>query len=248
MSFEINNLMDCTAFEDSLTDYLDRALDPEVQKAAAEHVLSCPLCHSLLNEVRSSLAVCRELAEPKLPVTRLEAMILERTMPQSLMPCVDFEEHLTDYLDGFLPANVFHRWERHAVLCDECSDLPGTVVRSLAACVSYKLEEFPVPAYLHDRILRETIGTAEAAKVRPPATSRLMEWFRSIQLPISIPQLAPVAMMLMFALLVFSQTVSADGSLTDVYSKSVAVAEQTYQQGAGVFNGSVPAADDADLP
>jgi hypothetical protein len=43
--------------------------------------------------------------------------------------------------------------------------------------------------------------------------------------------------MMMFAFLVFSQTVSADGSLTDVYAKSFQLAEQTYQQGADAFNG-----------
>ena len=34
------------------------------------------------------------------------------------------------------------------------------------------------------------------------------------------------------------QTVSADGSLTDIYSKSFALAEQTYQQGADVLSGN----------
>ena len=42
-------------------------------------------------------------------------------------------------------------------------------------------------------------------------------------------------MMMMFAFLVFSQTVSADGSLTDVYEKSFQLAEQTYQQSADAF-------------
>jgi hypothetical protein len=47
-------------------------------------------------------------------------------------------------------------------------------------------------------------------------------------------------MMMTFAFLVFSQTVSADGSLSDVYAKSYQLAEQTYQQGADAFNGKVP--------
>jgi hypothetical protein len=44
-------------------------------------------------------------------------------------------------------------------------------------------------------------------------------------------------MMMLFAFLVFSQTVSADGSLTDIYTKSFALAEQTYQQGADAIKG-----------
>lgn len=238
MPYENENLIDCTVFEESLTDYLDKSLDSKMHKAVAAHALSCPLCHSLLNEVKASLQVCREMAEPALPLTRLEARIIESTMPQSALACHEFEEYLTDYLDGFLPAQVFHRWERHAVLCNECTDLPGAVVRSLAAIVSYKLDELPVPAGLHERILRETIGTEEAKVMKASVGARFGEWLRGLQFPVSIPQLAPVAMMVMFAFLVFSQTVSADGTLADVYSKSVALAEQTYHQGADVLNGT----------
>ena len=238
MQYERENLIDCTVFEESLTDNLDKTLDGTTHKAVASHAMSCPLCHSLLNEVKASLEVCRELAEPQTAVTRLEARILEMTVPQSMMACQDFEEHLTDYLDGFLPAQVFHRWERHAVLCDECTDLPGAVVRSLAACVSYKLDELAVPAGLHVRILRETIGTEQARTVKASKISQFSEWVRGLQFPVSIPQLAPVAMMALFAFFVFSQTVSADGTLADVYSKSFALAEETYKQGADVFNGA----------
>lgn len=238
MPYEKENLIDCTVFEESLTDYLDRSLDSNTHKAVASHALSCPLCHSLLNEVKASPKVCRQMAEPVMPMTPLEARILDSTMPHSALACSEFEEYLTDYLDGFLPAAVFHRWERHAVLCNECTDLPGAVVRSLAACVTYKLDELPIPAGLHERILRETIGTEQAKVMKASAASRFGEWIRGIQFPISVPQLAPVAMMVMFAFLVFSQTVSADGTLADVYSKSFALAEQTYKQGAEVLNGA----------
>ena len=237
MSYEKKNLINCTQFEELLTDYLDKTLEKATHKSVAAHALKCPLCHSLLNEVKASLAVCREIADPKMPVTRLEARILERTMPQSAMACNDFEEHLTDYLDGFLPATVFHRWERHAVLCDACTDLPGEVVRSLAAVVTYKLDELPLPEGLHQRILKETIGTARASAVKASRLSQFGEWARSLQFPISVPQLAPVAMMMMFAFLVFSQTVSADGTLAGIYTSSYELAEQTYQQGADAWSG-----------
>jgi anti-sigma factor RsiW len=229
-----HNPIDCSVFEERLSAYIDKELENGASKAMAEHALSCPLCHGLLNEVKISLAVCREIAEPKLPVTRLEARILEKTMPESAMRCREFEDSLTDYLDGFLPANVFHRWERHAVLCDDCTDLPGTVVRSLAACVAYKMDELPVPDGLNARILRATLG-AERRSERRSRLSDAWEWARSIRLPISVPQLAPVAMMMVFAALFFSQTVSADGSLADLYTKSYTLAEQTYKQGAGAF-------------
>ena len=42
--------------------------------------------------------------------------------------------------------------------------------------------------------------------------------------------------MLLVAFLAFSQTVSADGSISGVYAQGVQLAEQTYRQGADVLN------------
>lgn len=185
--------------------------------------------------MKVAVEVCREISVPQAQMTGLEAKILSRTMPETAMSCADFEQHLTDYLDGFLPATIFHRWERHAVLCEDCTDLPGEVVRSIAACYTYKLEELPLPEGLNERILTATIGTADANLVRPSRSSRIKEWIRELSVPISTPQLAPVAMMLLFAALFFSQT--AGGSLGGMYQKSMELAGQTYQQGADLVMG-----------
>ena len=157
MNIEKQNTVNCSQFEELLTDYLDKALDATTNKSVAEHAIGCPLCHALLNDVKESLEACRAIAAPKMSMTRLEARVLSMTMPETAMTCEDFEGYLTDYLDGFLPAAIFHRWERHAVLCGTCEDLPGMVVRSIAACYTYKTDELPVPAGLHDRILEATI-------------------------------------------------------------------------------------------
>lgn len=240
MPYEKDNLINCSQFEELLTDYLDRTLDGATHKAVAAHAISCPLCHSLLNDVKGAMAACREIAEPRPALTRLEARILASTMPDASLNCSEFEEYLTDYLDGFLPAQVFHRWERHAILCNDCTDLPGAVVRSLAACVAYKVDELPLPAGLHERIMQQTVGNKPSVTVKVSRTEHLMDWVRGLRFPISVPQLAPVAMMLLFAFLVFSQTVSADGSFTDVYTKGVQLAEETYKQGAGAFGSTQP--------
>lgn len=237
MSKEQENIINCSTFEELLTDYLDKTLETRALKSVAAHALACPLCHSLLNDVKESLEVCRKMAVPSTPVTRLEARVIAMTMPETAMACDDFECSLTDYLDGFLPAATFHRWERHAALCTGCEDLPGMVVRSIAACYTYKMDELAVPAGLHQRILNLTIGTAQAEPVRASWISRASEWVRGLRWPIAVPQLAPVAMMLMFAFLMFSQTVSADGSLAGVYQRSFELAEQTYKQGADAWNG-----------
>lgn len=237
MTYENEKIIDCTEFETVLTDYLDGVLDRQTHKAVAAHALRCPLCHSLLNEVKDALSMCREISAPKHSMTQLEARIFSRTTPEAAMNCRQFEEHLTDYLDGFLPAVVFHRWERHAALCSKCTDLPGEVVRSIAACYTYKTDELPVPATLNAKILKATIGTTEAQTVKASWSSQIGEWVRGLNFPIPIPQLAPVAMMLLVAALFFSQTTSADASFTGVYQKSFELAEQTYKQSAGMVLG-----------
>ena len=231
-------IISCSEFEENLTDYLDRALDKAMQKAVAAHALRCPLCHALLNEVKDALEICHEISVPKHSITHLEARILSMTMPETSMECEKFEEYLTDYLDGFLPAPVFHRWERHASLCANCTDLPGEVVRTIAACYTYKMDELPIPEGLNAKILQATIGTTELQKVKTNWVSNIQEWMRGLRLPISVPQLAPVAMMLLLVALVVSQTAMADGS--NVYQKSFELAGQTYRQGAEIVLGEQP--------
>src|SRR5256712_4611142 len=216
----------CHEFEDQLTDYLDGTLSVEAHKNFAEHAMRCPVCHDLLGEVKSTLVACSASEAPPAGVG-LEARILLKTVPENAITCAEFEEYLTDYLDGFLVAPLYHRWERHAALCDSCSELPGDVVRSIGACYTYKQDEMPVPAGLEARILQSTIGNVLPQQVRAPFTSRLIEWLRGALDPIVSPQLATVATMLLVAVFVLTNTVSTDGSVGGIYSASLQLAERT---------------------
>lgn len=231
-----------------MTDYLDRTLDSTTTAAVGEHALSCPLCHTLLNDVKESLELCRNVSSPKVSMTHLEARVLSMTMPETAMGCVEFEEFLTDYMDGFLPAALFHRWERHAVLCNTCTDLPGMVVRSIAACYTYKMDELAVPEGLHDRILKATIGTTQVGTFKPSVTSQVVEWIKGLRFPLPVPQLAPVAMLILVAFMIFGQGVSANGSLTDVYQQGFQLAEETYKQSADAWTGNARDVNRNQLP
>ncbi len=240
MNYENEKIINCSEFEEKLTDYLDNALDRQTRKSMAEHALKCPLCHSLLNEVKEALKVCHEIAVPKAPLTSLEARILAKTMPETAMLCSEFENSLTDYLDGFLPASFFHRWERHAVLCEKCTDLPGEVVRAIAVCYTYKADELPLPVGLHERILQATSGAELIQLPKITWKEKLNDWVRGLRFPITIPQLAPMAMMIMLAFFVFSQTVSADGTISGIYQKGVELAQQTYKESANIWEAEKP--------
>ncbi len=199
----------CHEFEDRLTDYLDGALGVEAHKNVAEHAMRCPVCHDLLSEVKNTLVACSASDAPPASIG-LEARILLKTMPEAALTCAEFEDYLTDYLVGFLLAPLYHRWERHAALCESCSELPGDVVRSIGACYTYKQDELAIPVGLEARILQETIGNVLPQQVRAPFTSRMVEWLRGLLDPIVSPQLATVATMLLVAGFVLTNTVSTD--------------------------------------
>ena len=219
----------CVDFETLLTDYLEGAVGSETNRQMAEHAMKCPLCHETLSAVKSSVAACRVAGVPE-PSRDLDARILKQTVPQTAMTCEEFEEFLTDYLDGFLPANLYHRWERHAALCERCTELPGEVVRSIGACYTYISEEKPLPAGLHEKILQATLGTATPQEVKAPWTARAASRFRLWLDPIISPQLVSVATMILVAVLVLTNTVSADGSIGGVYDAGIALAERTSAQ------------------
>ncbi len=245
----------CAEFEDRLTDYLDGALAGDTQRAFAEHALRCPVCHDLLSEVKNALLDCRTATVPA-PSVELEARIIMQTAPQTAMTCDEFEEHLTDYLDGFLPAHFYHRWQRHAALCSGCTELPGQVVRAIGACYSYISDERALPAGLHERILQATLGTADAEQVRAPFAARLATQLRQWLDAVVSPQLATVATMVLIAVLVGTTTISEDGSIGGMYRASLHLAAQTYKRGTiGLENlvntppnNSVPAENNASSP
>lgn len=225
----------CVDFENLLTDYIEGVSGPETSRLMAEHAMKCPVCHETLSAVRSTVEACRMAAVPE-PSIELEARILQRTMPETAMQCEEFEECLTDYLDGFLPAHLYHRWERHAALCDRCTELPGEVVRAIGACYTYISEERPLPEGLNERILQATLGTVTAQEIKAPWTTRVASRFRLWLDPIISPQLATVATMLLVATLVLTNTVSADGSIGGVYAAGLQLAERTGAQTKSITN------------
>jgi anti-sigma factor RsiW len=225
----------CVDFETLLTDYIEGVVGSETSRLMAEHAMRCPVCHETLTAVRSTLDACRVASVPP-PSREFEARIMQRTVPEAGMSCEDFEEFLTDYLDGFLPAHLYHRWERHAALCDRCTELPGEVVRSIGACYTYISEEKLVPAGLNERILQATLGTVTPQEIKAPWTSRVASRFRLWLDPIVSPQLATVATMLLAAMLVLTNTVSADGSIGGVYAAGLQLAAQTGAKSPDIEN------------
>src|SRR5438132_1305632 len=71
------------------------------------------------------------------------------------MLCHEFEDRLTDYLDGTLEMHANREFAEHAMRCPVCHDLLSEVKNTLIACSA---SEAPVPnAALEARILLKTM-------------------------------------------------------------------------------------------
>jgi hypothetical protein len=67
-------------------------------------------------------------------MTHLEARILSMTVPETAMACREFENHLTDYLDGFSARRGFSPLGNVTPFYAKLYGFAGRVVRSIAAC------------------------------------------------------------------------------------------------------------------
>src|SRR5438132_12781545 len=98
------------------------------------------------------------------------------------MLCHEFEDRLTDYLDGTLEVHANREFAEHAMRCPVCHDLLTEVKNTLLACSA---SEAPVPdAALEARILLKTMPETaiSCADFEAHLTDYLMDfwWLHSI--------------------------------------------------------------------
>ena len=138
----------CDRFEEHLSDYLEGALARSDAAAFGEHALQCRACRALLDDVRAAVNQCRENEASELSQvpTMLEASLLGIAEEYRSFDCRAFEELITEFLDGFVPAATYHRFEEHAARCVACSSLLTDVVFAVAACHSVHIYEEVEPA------------------------------------------------------------------------------------------------------
>jgi hypothetical protein len=227
--------MDCLRFEDQISDYLDGALPSPDATLFREHSLQCRVCRSLLDEVKGALHDCKMDDEFDTSIT-LESALLTIASENAEFACHAFEDQITEFLDGFVPAPVYHRFEDHAAECGKCSTLLTDVVYAVASCHSvHTYEEVEVPESLFDRlaeiarqqVVRRTLTsriTAVAARLMPRTTPGPRWTFATAASLV----FATVA----FLLLGFSD----DGTVAGIYRQAHVKFGQLYSQGADIYS------------
>jgi hypothetical protein len=179
---------------------------------------------------------CKEPAEIETP-SHLDEALFTIAGDNQKFDCLNFEGLITEFLDGFVPAATYHRFEGHAAECSKCSSLLTDVVYAVAACHSvHTYEEVETPDALFDSLL--SIMPATNRQMRKGFAVRFTSFVNSI-----IPRatqnprwsLATAASLALatFAFLLFG--FSDDRTVTGIYRQANIKFGELYSQGADIY-------------
>jgi anti-sigma factor RsiW len=228
--------MKCNQFEQKLSDYLDGLMAASEAADFGQHALQCRGCRQLLDDVKSSVRECKATIDVEAPPT-LETTLLMIPSGYGPLDCLAFEELITEFLDGFVPAPTYHRFEQHADTCSECSSLLTEVVYAVAACHSvHTYEEYDPPEELVHTLL--TAMPQPQRSLRRRVEERLSAW-ASLLMP-RTAQGAPwsfatasVLAFAMFGVLLFD--FSDDRTLSGIYRQARVKAAEFYSEGTDIY-------------
>ncbi len=228
--------MDCTRFESALTDYFDGSLAPDEAPVFRAHALQCRACRALMDDVKTAITACRQQDELE-PPTFLETTLAAIPSEHQALSCAGFEDLITEFLDGFVPAPTYHRFEEHAEKCDGCSTLLTGVVYAVAACHSvHTFEEVDVAEPLLSRLIAMMPARAPSLARRTadriaafagrlmPHTTQSARWTFATAASLAFAT---------FALLLFG--FSDDGTVAGIYRQAHVKVSELYTQGADVY-------------
>jgi len=226
--------MNCSKFQDSITDYLDSGLDSRSRAEFATHRLRCRSCRELFNDVREAVGVLGSLAKREVESPEgLELRILEATTAGEMLSCSAFDSLIERYFDGVILAPTFQTFQSHFSSCSKCRRLLSSIQDAIDLCREVKEAEVEVPHSLYDRIVAATSG-AEA----DPSDGKA--WFRrwraaveNFVRPFWTPQWAAAALIFAASGLII---ISRFGSVSAMASEGRAQAERLVNQGQEAIN------------
>ncbi|HEV2666845.1 MAG TPA: hypothetical protein VG324_18140, partial [Blastocatellia bacterium] len=226
--------MNCVKFQDSLSDYLEGALDPRARAECAAHRLICGECREIYNDVRATVQALNALASGVAEPEGLPDRIIAHTTTGEMLSCGEFDKLLERYFDGVILAPTFQTFQSHFENCLKCRRLLNGIEEAIVMLQEAKEAEVEVPGSLHDRIVAATIGRERSSLIRR-ARSSLVNFAQRLM----SPQMAVAAMIIaLISLLVISRFGSV-GNLTTSAEQKV---ESLVKQGEQKINGAGAAA------
>jgi hypothetical protein len=189
-----------------------------------------------MDDVKSAISVCRQQEELE-PSASLETTLAGIPIEHPSLSCFGFEELITEFLDGFVPASTYHGFEQHAENCNACSTLLTGVVYAVAACHSvHTFEEVDVSEAQTERLVsimpvrapspgsRAADRIAQIAAYLMPRTTQSARWTFATAASLAFAT---------FALLLFG--FSDDGTVGGIYRQAHVKASELYTHGADVY-------------
>lgn len=226
-------LMNCVKFQDSLSDYLEGALDPRARAECAAHRLICGECRELYNDVRATVQALNALASGDAEPEGLPSRIIAHTTTGEMLSCGEFDKLLERYFDGVILAPTFQTFQSHFGNCLKCRRLLGGIEEAIVMLQEAKEAEVDVPVSLHDRIVAATIGSGRSSRIKR-AQSSLVNYVQGLM----SPQMAVAAMIIaLISLLVISRFGSVGNLTTSAEQKVESLVNQGQQKitGAGAM-------------
>jgi len=229
--------MDCNKFEEEIGDYFDGSLPAPQTVLFRTHALQCRQCRLLMDEVKANMAACREQDDLQ-PSELLHLSLAGIPAEYPALGCTEFEELITEFLDGFVPAKAYHCFEDHSENCEPCSTLLTGVVYAVAACHSvHTFEEVEVPATI----------VASSIAMMPSRTKPIARRFADA-VRAGVERLIPRApqtarwtfgtaaslALATFAFLLFG--FSDDGTFGGVYRQAHVKASEIYSEGTDLYS------------
>jgi predicted anti-sigma-YlaC factor YlaD len=229
-------VMNCSEFEAQISDYVDGLQASSDATIFREHLLQCRPCRALLNEIKGAIDDCKSTAEME-TTAPLQSLLLDIPAIHAALDCAGFQDLITEFLDGFVPASVYHRFEEHAAQCSACSELLTGVVYAVAAAHSvHTYEEIELPSGLVDSLVEIAAQRKPGLRVRAAARIRLIA---ARMIPRATPRrrwtfaTGAALAVATFMLLLFG--FSDDGSVAGIYRKANLKVAELYSDGADVY-------------
>lgn len=220
--------MDCSRFQEQLTDYLDGVLEARSRAECAAHRLRCRGCRELYNDVRATVTELSQLEQMPAPLA-LEERILQSTAAGAMLNCQEFDQLLERFFDGVILAPTFQTFQAHFETCRKCRRLLGSIEHAVALCHEVKEAEVEVPDTLCDRIVAATSGH----RARPSLGARARAMALGHMRALWTRQVAAAALIFMAS---FSFIHLRFGSVSGLASEAEAQAERIYSEGHAAIN------------
>ncbi len=207
--------MDCLKFQDSISDYLEGAMDSRQRAECAAHRLICRDCRELHADVRATMQALGGIAQLEIEEPEgLETRIIAATTAGEMLSCHEFDKLLERYFDGVILAPTFQTFQAHFADCRKCRRLMIGIEDVIGMCHEAKAAEVEVPDSLHDRIVAATVGKSGAPALN--WREKLQAGLFKLAQPWLNPQMAvAVLIFAASALLILSRFGSFGGAVTN---------------------------------